>query len=167
MVHSVIITCLYCHNWPSGMVIRAAAPRCAHRWHLCPETAAVVEHYRRAHDPCSSGINRGAGVTYPFFTPTSSSSSGSSPRTLLRRMSALRPCAAAAPLYTGARAQCPSASSSTPPPVFFLSSAPLGEIGASLQPHRHSAAAVQTPVSSCLLFFPYVLCIFLVVISLA
>jgi hypothetical protein len=51
--------------------------------------------------------------------------------------------------------------------VFFFSSTLLGEIGSSLQAHRCSAAAVQTPVSSCLLFFPYVLRIFAVIISLA
>jgi hypothetical protein len=133
MVHSVIITCLYCHNWPSGTVIRAAAPRCAHTWHLCPDTAAVVEHYRRAHDPCSSGINRGAGVTYPFLPRTSSSSSGSSLRVLLRWTGLLKLCATAAPLHASAGAHFPSASSSTPPPVFFLSSTVLGEIGSCLQ----------------------------------
>jgi hypothetical protein len=133
MVHSVIITCLYCHSWHSGTVIRAAAPRCAHTWHLCPEIAAVVEHYRRAHDPCSLGINRGAGVTYPFLPPTSSSSSSSPPRALPRRTSLPRPYATAAPFHAAAGAHCFSTSSSTPPSVFFFSSTPLGEIGSSLQ----------------------------------
>jgi hypothetical protein len=133
MDHSVIITCLYCHNWPSGTVIRAAAPRCADTWHLCPETAAVVEHYRCAHDPCSSSINRGAGVTYPFLPLLHLLPLAPYLEALLRWANLPRPSATAAPLHANASAHCPSASSSTLPLVFFLSGAPLGEIGSSLQ----------------------------------
>jgi hypothetical protein len=65
----VIIACYNCHYSPSGTVNRTAAPRRAPTWHLRPVIVAVVEHYRRAHDLCSSGINRGAGVTYSFLPP--------------------------------------------------------------------------------------------------
>jgi hypothetical protein len=156
MVHSVIIACYNCHYSPSDMVIRTAAPHRAPMWDLCPVTVAVVEHYCRAHDLYSSGINRGVGVTYPFLPLASSSSSGSPPRALLRCTSLLRPCATAALFHAGASAQCSSASSSMPSSVFFLSSTLLREIRSSLQAHRRSVGAVQTPVSSCLLFFPYV-----------
>jgi hypothetical protein len=154
-VHSVIIACYNYHYSPSGTVIITAFPRRAPMWDLCPVTVAVVEHYRRAHNLCSSGINRGAGVTYPFLPPASSSSLGSPPRALVCRTSLLRPCTAAAPFHAGASAHCSSASSSMPSLIFFLSSTLLGEIGYSLQAH-HRSAAVQTPASSCLLFFPYV-----------
>jgi hypothetical protein len=163
MVHSVIITCLYCHNWPSGTVIRTAAPRYAYMWQLCPETAAVVEHYRRTHVPCSLGINRGAGVTYPFYPALH-----------------LLPLVLRFERSSVGRAYCDFA----PPPLLFtpalelsaLRLLPLNRRRSSSSSVHHSGRSellhnltiipplpCNTPVSSCL----YVLCIFLVVIFLA
>jgi hypothetical protein len=167
MVHSVIITCLYCHNWPSGTVIRTAAPRYAYTWQLCPETAAVVEHYRRAHDPCSSDINRGAGVTYPFYPALH-----------------LLPLVLPFERSSAGRAYCDLA---PPPlrctPVLGLSALWLLPLhrrwSSSSLVHRSGRSVLLrnltvippppciTPVSSCLLLFLYALCIFLVVIFLA
>jgi hypothetical protein len=166
-VHSVITACHHCHNWPSGTVIETAAPRRAHTWQPRLETVAVVEHYHRAHDPCSPGINRGAGVTcsfYPYFFSYLWLSTSSAP-----------------PPDQSNRELAPPSFPFTPALILtvarFLhlrrrqSSSSLahclGRSDLCLQPRRRSTATVQALVSSSSCSSPMLLSNFSVVISLA